>query len=62
LEELLLIDIGHLPTDCLVPFRAHPRRRIASAGLGSLRLNREALSVLPNASNQTLASFEFSED
>jgi hypothetical protein len=61
LEELLVIDMPHLPTDCLRPFAGHPSLKVAAAGLGSLRRNREAEAVLPGvASGVSLPAFSFS--
>ncbi|HEX8623359.1 MAG TPA: hypothetical protein VF718_15430 [Allosphingosinicella sp.] len=61
LEELLVINMPHLPTDCLAPFAGHPALKVASAGLGSLLRNAEARSVLPGIGREvTLAPFSFS--
>ena len=61
LEELLVIDMPRLPTDCLAPFAGHPTLKTASAGLGSLRRNAEARSALPGVGREvTLAPFSFS--
>jgi hypothetical protein len=46
LEELLLVDAGHLQPDVLLPLVGHPTLRTARLGFGSLRKNAQAEALL----------------
>jgi hypothetical protein len=61
LEELLLIRMPHLPTNCLEPFAGHPRLRHALAGLGSIRRNEAALEFVPGVASGGLPPFRFTQ-
>jgi hypothetical protein len=46
LEELVLVNMRHLPVESLKCFRNHPRLARATVGLGSARRNDEAVALL----------------
>jgi hypothetical protein len=46
LRELVLIDMPHVPVAGLQPFKGHPTLRAATIGLGSVRRNEEARTLL----------------
>lgn len=47
LEELLVLDMGHLHPEAFQPFVGHPRLRAATIGLGSTRKNAAVKHLLP---------------
>jgi hypothetical protein len=61
LEELLVVQMPHLATNCLEPFAGHPRLRHALAGLGSTRRNEAALAFVPGVASGGLSPFRFTQ-
>jgi hypothetical protein len=59
LEELLVIDMGHMQPDDFRPLVGRRHLRYVSIGLGSRKKNEAVASLFPNAEHGELPEFQF---